>query len=177
MAEKSTFGLKREQLAELFSLALGDEDIVGNGSDDQTIAELLRDQFSAQLPKGSFPSDSLLLTMGRMGFDVASLGGKSLRDVLLDRQCDMDILLAVKDCAKKLTRASASEAKKAIATTIYYAAIAGALLYYDKKITGYSYGELGKSLDKLIDKKWMTPELAEMLSQARAICRNRQEDK
>jgi hypothetical protein len=177
MAEKSTFGLKREQLAELFSLALGDDDITGSGSDDQAIADLLRDQFSAQLPKGSFPSDSLLLTMGRMGFDVASLGGKSLRDVLLDRQCDMDILLAVKDCAKKLTRASASEAKKAIATTIYYAAIAGALLYYDKKITGYSYVELGKSLDKLIDRKWMTPELSEMLSQARDICRNRQAEK
>jgi len=176
MTEKSTFGLKREQLAELFSLALGDDDISSKGSDDQAIADLLRDQFTAQLPQGSFPSDSLLLTMGRMGFDVASLGGKSLGDVLLDRQCDMDILLAVKDCAKKLSRASVSEARKAIATTIYYAAIAGALLYYDKKITGYSYRELGKSLDKLTDKKWMTPELAEMLSQARDKCGNRQAD-
>ncbi|MHC4741589.1 MAG: hypothetical protein ACYS8Z_06750 [Planctomycetota bacterium] len=177
MTEKSTFGLKREQLAELFSLALGEEREANRVCDDQSIADLLRDQFSAQLPKGSFPSDSLLLTMGRMGFDVGSLGGKSLGDVLLDRQCDMDILTAIKDCGKKLSRASISEAKKTIATTIYYAAIAGALLYHDQKITGYSYRQLGRSLSKLIDKKWMTAELADMFMQARNICRDRQEER
>lgn len=177
MTERSTFGLRREQLAELFSLALGEEREAGSTSDGGAIAELLRDQFTAQLPKGSFPSDSLLLTMGRMGFDVGCLGGKSLGDVLLDRKCDMDILLAIKDCAKKLSQASISEAKKAIATTIYYAAIAGALLYHDEKITGYTYRRLARSLSKLIDKKWMTAELAQMFEQARNICRRRQKDK
>lgn len=177
MAEESTFGLKREQLAELFSLALDDGETADAVCNDEKIADLLRDQFSAQMPKGSFPSDSILMMMGRMGLDVSSLGGKSLGDVLLDRQCDMDLLLAVKDCGKRLSRTLTAEAKKVIATTIYYAAIAGALLYHDKKITGYSYLELGKSLDKLIEKKWMTPELAEMLSLARDVCKDRQEDK
>jgi len=151
MAEKSTFGLKREQLAELLSLALDEASTSDTACSDQAIAELLRTQFSAQLPKGSFPSDSLLIMMGRMGFDVSSLGG--------------------------LSHTLTSEARKAIATTIYYAAIAGALLYHDKKITAYSYQELGKSLSRLAGKEWMTPELTEMFSHARNVCKDRQEDK
>ena len=177
MADKSTFGLKREQLAELFSLALDDGESVDAVCNGEKIADLLRDQFSAQMPKGSFPSDSMLMMMGRMGFDVSSLGGKSLGDGLLDSQCDMDLLLAIKDCGKRLSRTLVSEARKAIATTIYYAAIAGALLYHGKKITGYSYEELGISLARLLDKEWMMPELVEMFSQTRDICNDRQADK
>lgn len=176
MAEESTFGLKLEQLAEIFSLGLDDDLTTDMVYDDQTIAEMLRIQFSWQLPKGSFPSDSIFMMMGRMGFDTSSLAGKSFDEVLLDSRCDIDLLLTVKDCGKKLSRTLKSEAKKAIAITIYFSSIAAALVHHNTKITGYSYKELEESFSMLIGKSWMTPQLSSLFLRACEICQNKQKN-
>lgn len=176
MAEESTFGLKLEQLAELFSLGLEDGAATDGVCSDQEIAGMLRTQLAAQLPTGSFPSDSILMMMGRLGFDTSALAGKSLGEVLLDSRCGIDLLLAVKDCAKKLSHALISEAKKAVAVTVYYSAVAAALVHHNKKITGHSYEKLDESFSMLASNAWMTPQLSSLFLRARDICRSRQKN-
>ncbi|MHC4543938.1 MAG: hypothetical protein ACYTDW_03690 [Planctomycetota bacterium] len=177
MDKKSTFGLKLEQLADLFSIGVEKADSTDGISDDKTIAGLLCGQLTSALPKDSFLLDSLLMMMGRLGCDTRALAGKSLGEILLDPGSDIGLLQAIKDYSKKLSCGLVSETETAIAITIYYAILASSLIYHDKKITQYSYEALGQSFAMLTKKKWMTPELKKLFSRARNICRDKRDDK
>jgi hypothetical protein len=172
MNRKSTYGLKIEQLADLFSIGAEEENHVDDMGDDQAAGDLLHNQLTNTLPKDSFLLDS----MGRLGCDVRSLAGKSLAEVLLDPRSDIDLLQAIKAHSKQLSCTSINEAETAVATTIYYAALASSLIYHDKKITQYSYETLDASFTALIEKKWMTPELVGLFSNARRTCQSKREE-
>jgi hypothetical protein len=166
MDAKSTYGLKIEQLADLFSIGLERAIPMDGILDDEATACLLREQLTSRLPKDSFLFDSLLLIMGRLGCDVRSLAGKSLGAVLLDPGSDIALLQAIKDHSKKLSHSSVCEAETAVATTIYYSALASSLLYHNRKITQYSHEDLDQSFAMLMEKKWMAPELAGLFRRA-----------
>lgn len=173
MAKKSTYGLKPEQLGRLLSMGPKGIDSVDAMSDEKKIEALLRDRLTGALPKDSSLLDSLLAVMERLARDIQSLAGKSFGDVLLDPASDVGLLQAIKDYSKKLSSTIASEAESAIAITMYYAAIASCLVHHDKKITQHSYKNLDQSFATLTEKKWLTPELKELFSQARKICQQR----
>jgi hypothetical protein len=177
MDKESTYGLKPEQLAELLSVGIGDAAADGKVSDDEAIAAALREQLECKLPTGLYLFDSLLLMLGRLGCDARSLVGKSLGEVLLAQETDVGLLQAIKDYCKKLSYNSVSDSNVAVATTIYYAALASGLLYHDKKLSQYSYKALSESFSMLAEKKWMTPELGRLFSRARDICENKKADK
>ena len=173
MGKKSTYGLRLDQLAELLSVGIDESDFLDKISDDKAIAGMLRNWLIKSLPKDSSLLDSLLVIMGRLGCGMQSLAGKSIGDVLLDPQTDIGLLQAIKIYGKKLSFTVDSEAEKAIAITMYHAAIANSLVHHDKKISQLSYDTLERSFALLVEKKWMTPELKEMFSQARGICRDK----
>jgi len=176
MNRKSTYGLKIEQLADLFSVGAEEENHVDDVGDDKAVGDLLRNQLTNTLPKDSFLLDSVLMMMGRLGCDVRPLAGKSLAEVLLNPKSDIGLLQAIKDYSKQLSCTSIREAETAVATTIYYAALASSLIYHDKKITQYSYETLDASFTALIEKKWMTPELVGLFSNARRTCQSKREE-
>ena len=173
MNRKSTYGLKIEQLAELFSLGVEEENHVDDMGDDQAAGDLLHNQLTGTLPRDSFLLDSVLLMMGQLGCDVRPLAGKSLAEVLLNPKSDIGLLQAIKDYSKQLSCTSINEAETAVATTIYYAALASCLIYRDQKITHYSYETLDESFALLIKKKWMAPELVRLFSRARGVCQEK----
>ena len=70
-----------------------------------------------------------------------------------------------------------SKAQGAAATTLYYGAIASALVHHRKKITQGSYQNLDESLALLGTKTWMVEELRELFSQARRICLSKRNEK
>jgi hypothetical protein len=76
----------------------------------------------------------------------------------------------IKEAAKHLTGTLVSEAQRAVANTIYHAAIASCLLLHKKKITKHSYEKLDESFALLIEKDWMAAELVDLFSDARRIC-------
>ena len=78
-----------------------------------------------------------------------------------------------KEAGKRLTATSVSEAERAVATTIYHAAIARCLVHHNKKITQHSYNKLDESFTLLIEKKWMAFELVELFTRARDICKKK----
>jgi hypothetical protein len=177
MDNQSTNKLKPHQLARLLSISTEETDSVHIVCDDKATADLLQNKLTSTLPKDSFLLESLLLVMERLGFDMRERIGRPLGDVLLDPATDVSLLSAIKDYSKKFSSSLVSEAEMAVAITIYYAALASALLYHDKKITQYSYKALGQYFALLKKKKWMTPELIDLFSQANSICQNRRDEK
>lgn len=176
MAKKSTHGLKPDQLADLLSIGINGADFVSRISDDETIADLLHERLVKSLPRNASLLDSLLVIMGKMGYRMELLAGKSLGEILLAQDTDLGILRAIKTYGKKLSLTVESGKENAVAVTIYHAAIAGALVHHDQLISTSSYDELGRSFAILVDKKWLTPELKELFVKASDICHKRAED-
>ena len=79
----------------------------------------------------------------------------------------------VKDYGKKLSRSSKSEAEHVTANTIYYAAIAGALFFHKKRITKFSYKDLGHSFSLIGKQKWIPEDLRELFKKASKYCLNK----
>jgi hypothetical protein len=171
MEKKSTYGLRLDQLAGLFSLGL-DGPVEGREG-EQGMAELLHQHLTAALPAGPLLLDALLMMVGRLGYETQALGGKTLVEVLLDPRTDLGLLRAVKECCKRLSGSLESKAEAAIATTLYYAAVASALVYHDKKITQHSYATLDEAFALLLEKPWMDRELAGLFSRAQGLCQGK----
>ncbi len=171
MENESIHGLRLDQLAGVFSLGVDDPNPAG-GSDER-MGDLLREQLSSVLPKGSLLFDALIMMMGRLGCDVRSLAGRSLQEVLLSPQSDLGLLQAIKDCSKKLSTSLDSKVEAALATTVYYAALASALAHHNRKITQYSYDALERSFATFAAKPWMSPELTGLFVRAGGICRDK----
>ena len=163
MDKKSTYGLTIDQLADLLSVGIDAANFLDEIKDDDNIAKLLHKRLISSLPKNATLLDSLLVIMGKMGYGMQSFTGKSLGDVLLDAKTDMGLLQAIKTYGKKLSLAADSEKESAVAVTIYHAAIAGALVHHDERISSSSYDTLEKSFSLLLSKKWITPELKKMI--------------
>jgi hypothetical protein len=168
MQKRSTYGLRLDQLAGLFSLGI-DCPVEGREG-QQRMAAMLREHLTCALPAGPLLLDALVMMVGRLGYEARSLGGKTLVELLLDPRTDLGLLRAIKECCKRLSSSLESKAEAAIATTLYYAAMASALVYHDKKITQHSYDALDEACALLMDKPWMDRELAALFCRARGLC-------
>jgi len=160
-------------MAVLFSLGREEPNPTQQRSDDPDMRSLLREQLACVLPKGSVFCDVLVMMVGGMGYNTDPLAGRSLGEILLSPPSDIHLLQAVKDCSKAMSSALDSKAEAALATTVYYASLAGALVRHDRKITRHSYETLDESFTLLMEKDWMAPELMELFARAQAICQSR----
>jgi hypothetical protein len=168
--KKSTFGLRLDQLADLFAVAAKDRAPTEANNADGSLAKVLRRQLTEVLPGNvlSFPNSTKV--SDKKQCDLTSLAGRSLLQVFLSSETSISQLQVIKEASKCLTKTSVSEAELAVATTIYHAAIASCLVHNAKKISQLSYEKLAESFTLLIQKKWMAFELVEMFSRARDIC-------
>jgi hypothetical protein len=131
---------------------------------------MLRVELAEVLPGSSllFPAVSEISSSRQS--DVALLVGQSLLQLFFSPESTIGQLQLIKEAGKRLTITSVSEAERAVATTIYHAAIARCLAHHDKKITKHSYEKLDDSFALLIEKDWMARELVELFADARCIC-------
>ncbi len=173
MEMKTTYGLRPDQMAGLFSVARDDPDPTDQAGNNEKMAHLLQEQFACTLPQGSLFCDALLMMMERLGWDLNSLTGQSLGQLLLSAQSDIELLETIKDSSKTLLGDLDSQVDTALATVIYYAALASALVHHGQKISQYSFEKLSESFVQLTEKGWMTRELVTLFSQAQGICESR----
>jgi len=176
MKRASTYGLRLDQMKRLFAMSREELNPGGERDENQQMKDLLREQLTRPLPRGTLFCDVLLMVMDQAAYDTKPLTGKSLREVLMSPQSDVSLLQAIKESSKKLSSTLDSEAEAALATTLYYAAIAGALVFHDRRITQNSPEKLAESFSLLIEKKWMTEELIDLFSRARHICAHEKDD-
>jgi hypothetical protein len=173
MKNKTTHGLKLDQLADLLSIGLSKTDFLGKISDDEATADMLCERLLTSLSRNASLLDALMVIMGKMGYSLQSLEGKSLSEVLLDPQTDVGLLKAIKTYGKKLSFTMEEGNERAVAVTMYQAAIASVLVHHNQLITSSSYDSLVQSFTLMSEKKWITPEFKDLFLQARDICREK----
>jgi len=167
---KTTFGLRLGQLADLFAVAAKDQASPEAECAEENLAEMLRGELAEVLPGSSllFPAVSEISASRQS--DVALLVGQSLLQLFFGPESTIGQLQLIKEAGKRLTGTLVSEAQRALATTIYHAAIARCLVLHNRKISKHSYDKLDESFALLIEKDWMAEELVELFSDARRIC-------
>ncbi|MBN1360520.1 MAG: hypothetical protein JW993_08010 [Sedimentisphaerales bacterium] len=173
MDRKSTYGLRLDQMADLFAIGAEGPDPAAEADEDKVLRGLLREQLTCIEPKGSLLRDTLVMMLRDTQSDAAALEGRPLGDILLSPRSDVALLGAIKGCSKTLSSTLDSATETALARTVYFAAIAAALVVHDTKITQSTYAALADSLAVLLEKRWMAPELVALFGQAREICRRR----
>lgn len=146
------------------------------GDDDMTAAEakedLLRRRLLGTLPPGTKQAHELAVLAGQLR-EAMPLGGRALGEVLLDEQTEGPVLRRIKEYGKRLSVATDSPVERDVGLTVYYAAIASAVLFRGERITTYSYADLAEAFDRLVKKRWMNPPLARHFSKARNRCKKK----
>ncbi|MHC4206185.1 MAG: hypothetical protein ACYSTT_16160 [Planctomycetota bacterium] len=167
---KTTFGLRLGQLADLFAVAVKNQESSESEYAEENLAEMVRIELAEVMPGSSFlfPVVSEISTSRQS--DVALLVGQSLQQLFFGPEATIGQLQLIKEASKRLTGTLTSEARRAVANTIYHAAIARCLILHNKKITKHSYEKLDDSFALLIGKDWMVAELIELFSDARRVC-------
>ena len=174
MAKKSTTsGLRPDKLARLLGVC-SDEglDEVEKTIDEQK-AEMLQDLLAGILPPSSTKIASLRKELIQLCNVSGIAGGEPIRDLLNNPQTDIKLLERIKDRTKRMSQAAASEVEHDTANVIYYAAIASAMLFYDKKITKFSYKNLIESLSVISEESWIPDYLIDLFAKARQSCMNK----
>ncbi len=172
MNKDTTLGLGPEKVARLLGISLDADLDTDKGSPAEVASQLLDAHLAGTLPLDTSVVDELPVLLGKLtGGATPSLG-----EVLMDANAPLDTIRKIRKHAKAMATRQSSEAQQAVATTIYFAAIANALVFHDRKLTTYSYAALETSLRDLIEKPWMTTDLITLFEQAHKVCDNRKCD-
>lgn len=173
MAKKTKISsLPPEKLGHLLSLC-SEKDQVDKGIDhDQKMSEALEDLLASSLPRSIYDSTSVKNELSHL-CNISGLAyGDSLRDMLLNPQMDITLIKKIKDYAKNLSKKGVSEVEKDTASTVYYAAIASALVHQHQKISKFSIKNLKRTFSDLSKTTWVPSDLAELFKEAKQYCQN-----
>ena len=171
----STFGAKRGRLACLFKL--GSPDRAGSQDPElcTDIAEILASYLASPLPLDATWRKRLPTGLADLCHTSTMLSGGTIRSLLQDPQTDIVLIQSLKRYTKDLSQKTKNKADHDAITTLYFAAIAHALIHHGILITKYSYSELAERFHSLSESDWVTVELAELFRQSGIICRQHQE--
>ncbi len=171
MAKYSILGLAPKKLAHLLGITF-DSGKERESDSKQNIEQMLADRLASPLSPDIAMLSDVSVESGRKDDDVEQHSATPLGDVLTARETDLGTIMKIRRYAKKMTAGKGPEAEH-VAVTIYFAAIANALLFHDAKITSYSYKALEISFNKLIKKRWMPRRLRRLFVDAAGACRNK----
>ena len=164
--EAVTGGMPSDGLAGLLGIGLEADENGGHNVDEQKEARL-RARLAGTLPLKEGGGGALPGFSGR----VVPPDSGAIGQLLLDSDTPLKTFQTAKEYAKGLSGAIGSETERAAATAIYVAAIAGALLFHNEKITTHGYADLADHFGALIEKRWMDPKLVKHFAKAREVCR------
>jgi hypothetical protein len=171
--ESTTFRLSSKQLARLLSIGSYISEDKNQVDREQKRAELLRDWLAAKLPAEEAMAESLPTIIRRVCQELQPLASEPFGNLLQDPETSITTIRRIKDYSKKLTTAAEYEIEHDAAGAIYYAAIAGALVFHNKKITKFSYEKLSDSFSVLMKNSWLTPDLVQLFRKAHKLCQKK----
>jgi hypothetical protein len=173
MTKKSIYGLTPSQLGRLLSVSAGVPESVSDMSDDQIKEVAFRDRLTMRLSDDPSFQETLRSVSGQSTAFVPGSLDRSLKEVLLDPQCSATMLQAIKDHSKRLSAMVTSGSQTLVATTVYYAAIAAALVHHDKRISKYSSESLAQRFSLLAQRAWIDGDVRGLFARAAECCRER----
>jgi hypothetical protein len=158
--ETTTFGLSSRKLARLFFIGSGEHRIESGPDEEQTMAELLHDRLSETVPTASETTPDRRTREGNLRHMTDVLSGERMGRLLSNAETEIVLIQRIKEYARKLSTSAQSKAEHRVANTLYYAAIAHALVHGGQKITTHPDRDLMKSFARLSAEKWMPASLA-----------------
>ena len=167
----TTFGVSLKKVVKL--LNIGSDVGSTPGEIDQQKADMLSDRLSDTLPLYYSTNQKPASKLRRLGQTIAALAGEPIGRLLQDPKTDITIIRMTKDYGRKLSASAKSEAEHHTANTVYYAAIAHALVCLDLKITKYSYKDLLESFFQLSKEDWIPKDLRDLFTKASECCKVR----
>lgn len=173
MAKKTKISsLPPEKLGHLLNLC-SEKDQADKGIDqNQKMSEALEDLLASTLPSSIYDSTSVKDELSHLCNISGLAHGDSIRNILLNPQTDIALIQKIKDYAKNLSKKGVSEVEKDTASTVYYAAIASALVYHDKRITKFSVENLQQTFSDLSKRNWVPSDLKKLFKEAEQYCQN-----
>lgn len=171
MGKESIHTLRPEQLIDLLSIGL-EADVSESGEliSDEQIRDYFEGLVHRKIPTNSSIVDSILIFLSENEHYGKRVSGYSLSELLFDASTDLELYRTIKDYSKKIYRTTLSKGESSIAVTIYYAAIAGAAVYHNVKISNHSRQTLKSAFEDLLAKPWMIPQFTKLLEKARERC-------
>lgn len=174
--KKTIYGLSPERLARILALAARPGDSAKSSPSEPTPAEVLQGILSAGPPLDPSAPNSLPTILDWPCREVLTAARRKIGELLLDPETDLEILRALKEYGKTLAGRRRTESQQIAATAIYYAAIASALVFHDRRITRLSCQKLHEAFTRLEGEQWVPSELKDLLRRAGAECRQEIED-
>ena len=171
--ETTTFGLSSGKLAQLLSIGSDTDQDKNEMNQEQIKADLLHDRLAVSLPLG--PSTVEMLPDIPLGKTIGVLAGDPIGKLLQNPQTDIVVFRKIKDYSKKLSKNAKSETEHVIANTMYYAAIASALVFHKKRITKFSYKDLSHSFNMLSKETWIPSDIRSLFTKASKYCNSKKE--
>ena len=172
----TTFGLKPDKLGKLLNICSATDNSEKNEIEidiNQQRAELLQDRLADTLLTGSLKNSPLRRELTELCRMSGLVAGESIRGLLCNKNTDIELLKKTKEHGKRLSQSALETTEHDTANVIYFAAIASALLFHDKKITKFSYEDLEKSFNIFSKTEWVSSDLCDLFEKACKYCQNK----
>ena len=101
------------------------------------------------------------------------LSGDRVGKLLQDSKTELALIRTIKDHGRRVSSNVRSEAEHQAGNTVYFAAIAHALVFHGIRITTLSYADLQKSFDSLTQQDWIPRWLIELFGRASTACKTK----
>lgn len=170
--KKSTFGVAPKKLAELLRISSESDDSQAELTEDQKKAQLLLDRLAEPLLLDPSVVKMLPSIPSLLSSAMELCDGESIGQILMDPGTDISVLRKIKGFNNKASRRTDCPIECDTAIAVYYAAIASALVFHNKRISRFGYEELEKSFAQLADKPWMDPSIVELFGRAGQVCQD-----
>ena len=169
--EPTTFGLSPQQVADL--LNVGADTAAMPDDKEHQKAELLSNLLNATVPAWLAPEQASSEKGEGWMRTVEPLAGDPVARLLQDPGTDMSLVRRIKDHSSRMSSIAGSKAEHQATNTVYFAAIAHALVFHDQRITRLSYHDLRKAFHSLSGQRWIPGWLTSMFEGAGKKCQTK----
>jgi hypothetical protein len=171
--ETNSLELNEQQKIRLLNLGLeSDRPAASPDADEQKgdlLCDLLRCPFLVQLSE----QDASSAVGEKLSPAGGAIMGPRLSELLLDPTTDLAVLRRVKEYAKSLGKDAGSDVQKDAFLTLYFAAIAAAVVLHEGRITEHSDQDLRYFFGFFAQVTWMPITLAGLFVRAAQFIRTR----
>ena len=167
------FDLSIEQSTNLLKLALEPNQNKKTQDTEKDRAELLLDTLASRLPINPALLESLPAVLRSLSEELQSVSGLPLGKLMQNPRTKTTLLRRIKDFGKELGASANDEIERDVALAIYYAAIAGALLFHNVKISEYPYKQLEQYFATMSKHSWIPPNLVGLYKKAYKHCKQK----
>ena len=155
------------QLRRLFEVGQDDDNETSVSSEDEK-RDLLEYRLAQGLPLDKQDMQEIPEVFGEFCRRMGQLGGEPIGAILKHPTSDLKTIKQVSRLGKTLAEKAHSKEERDTATAIYYASIAHAMVFHNRRITRLSYAVLEQSFSKLVQKTWVPKELVTLFQLGKA---------